>query len=101
MQDALNFCQTSRVQTKEHYKQRVTEYMSTTKFIKMVKSKLLDSDLDVLYVSFHELRKSDSELAKYLVENPLDAITMFESELARAIKKMLDAKGGNKACPAK
>ena len=101
MQDAIQFCQTSRVQTEEHYKQRVTEYMSTSKFIKMVESKLLNSDLQVLCVSFHELRKSDSELAEYFVENPLDAITMFESELARAIKKMLDAKGGNKACPAK
>ena len=101
MQEAIQFCQASRVQTEEHYKQRVTEYMSTSKFIKMVESKLLNSDLQVLCVSFHELRKSDSELAEYFVENPLDAITMFESELARAIKKMLDAKGGNKACPAK
>ena len=81
--------------------QRVKEYMSTAKCLKKVRKTILKEDQEILYVSFHELRKSDSELAKYLVENPLDAITMFESELARAIKKMLDAKGGNKACPAK
>lgn len=101
MQDAIQFCQASRVQTEEHYKQRVTEYMSTSKFIKMVRKTILKEDQEILHVSFQELRKSASELAKYVAENAIDAIIMFESELARVIKKMLDAKGGNKACPAK
>ena len=83
MQDALQFCQTSKVQTNEHYMQRVTEYMSTAKCLKKVRKTILKEDQEILYVSFHELRNSDSELAKYLVENPNDAITMFESELAR------------------
>jgi len=83
MQDALQFCQTPKVQTKEHYMQRVTEYMSTAKCLRKVRKNLLNEDQEILYVSFYELRKSDSELAKYLLENPLNAITMFESELAR------------------
>ena len=83
-QDALQFCQTSRgVQTNELYMQRVAEYMSSAKCLKKVRKTILKEDQEILYVSFTELRKSDSELAKYLVENPLDAITMFESELAR------------------
>jgi len=63
--------------------QRVTEYMSTVKFHRKVKKNLFKEDQEILYVSFTELRKSDSELAKYLEENPNDAFTMFESELAR------------------
>ena len=63
--------------------QRVTEFMKTTKILRRVKKKLLKEDQEILYVSFTELRKSDSELAKYLEKNPNDAITMFESELAR------------------
>ena len=84
MQDAFNFCQTSSFKTKEqHYMQRVTKYMSTSKFLRRVKKNLLKEDQEILYVSFTDLRKSDSELAKYLEENPNDAIAMFESELAR------------------
>lgn len=63
--------------------QRVTEYMSTVKFLRKVKKNLLKEDQEILYVSFTELRKSDSELAKYLEANPIDALTMFDCELAR------------------
>ena len=63
--------------------QRVKEYMSTAKCLKKVRKTILKEDQEILYVSFTELRKSDSELAKYLEENPNDAFTMFESELAR------------------
>ena len=83
MQDALQFCQTSGVQTNEHYMQRVTEYMSTAKCLRKVRKTILKEDQEILHVSFHELRNSDSKLAKYLVENPNDVITMFESELTR------------------
>jgi len=50
-----------------------------------------------LAVPIDDLRRTDPELAKYVTKNPIDAVSMFESELDRTIKEMLDdsGKGGN------
>jgi len=43
------------------------------------------------------LRRVDPDLANYVTRNPIDAVSMFEGELDRAIKEMTDdaGKGGN------
>lgn len=50
-----------------------------------------------LPVSIDDLRRSDPDLANYVTRNPIDAVSMFEGELDRAIKEMTDdaGKGAN------
>lgn len=81
---------------KETFKQKVTEYMSKPQFRKEIKS-MLGKQNQRLNVSIDDLRRADPDLAKYVTKNPIDAVSMFEGELDRSIKEMLDdsGKGGN------
>jgi len=77
---------------KEVFKQRVTEFMSKTAFRKDIKS-MLGKQGQRLNVSIDDLRRQDPDLAKYVTKNPIDAVSMFEGELDRTIKEMLDDSG--------
>ena len=70
--------------------------MSKPSFRKEIKS-MLGKQNQRLNVSIDDLRRTDPELAKYVTKNPVDAVSMFEGELDRSIKEMLDdsGKGGN------
>jgi len=70
--------------------------MSKTSFRKDIKS-MLGKQNQRLGVSIDDMRRSDPDLAKYVQRNPIDAVSMFEGELDRSIKEMLDdsSKGGN------
>ena len=77
---------------KEAFKQRVTEYMSKPQFRKEIKS-MLGKQNQRLNVSIDDLRQKDPELARFVTKNPIDAVSMFEGELDRSIKEMLDDSG--------
>ena len=81
---------------KETFKQKVTEYMSKPSLRKEIKSMLAKQN-QRLSVSIDDLRRADADLAKYVTKHPIDAVSMFEGELDRAIKEMTDdsGKGGN------
>ena len=77
---------------KEAFRQKVTEYMSKAAFRKEIKS-MLNKGTQRLNVPIDDLRRQDQALAKYVTKNPIDAVSMFEGELDRTIKEMLDDSG--------
>ena len=83
-------------QLKEFSRQKITEYMSKPAVRKEIKSMLAKQN-QRLSISIDELRRTDPTLAKFVTKSPIDAVSMFEGELDRAIKEMTDdaGKGGN------
>ena len=77
---------------KEHFKEKVVEYMSTQAFRKDIKS-MLNKQGQRLSVSIDDLRRKDPDLARYVTKNPIDAVSMFEGELDRTIKEMHEDSG--------
>ena len=77
---------------KEHFKEKVIEYMSTQGFRKDIRS-MLNKQGQRLSVSIDDLRRKDPDLARYVTKNPIDAVSMFEGELDRTIKDMHDDSG--------
>lgn len=77
---------------KDAFKQRVTEYMSKPQFRKEIKN-MIGKQNQRLAVSIDDLRQKDPDLARFVTKNPIDAVSMFEGELDRSIKEMLDDSG--------
>lgn len=54
---------------------------------------MLGKNQQRLSVSIDDLRQKDPELARFVTKNPIDAVSMFEGELDRSIKEMMDDSG--------
>ena len=81
---------------KERMKNIVSNYMSTRENQKKI-STLVGKQGSRFDVNLDDIRAFNPDLARYITKSPIEAISMFEAQLDRAVQDLKDdqQKGGN------
>jgi DNA replication licensing factor MCM3 len=79
---------------KEQMRSKITDYMAT-RDVKQDITRMVGSSNNRLGVNLDKLRSFNGELANFVLQRPLDALSMFEQQLDHAVKDLKD--GSDKA----
>jgi DNA replicative helicase MCM subunit Mcm2 (Cdc46/Mcm family) len=83
-------------QHKERMKEAVAEYMSKRDQQKAIQTTVAKEGTR-LEINIDDVRKHSSDLAQYIVKNPIEAVAMFESQIDRSVQDLSDEQKKNKS----
>ena len=79
---------------KDQIKAHIADYLNRREVRKEVNN-LISNEDNRLKINIDDLRGASDELAKYVLKHPVEAVSMFESQLDQKIKDINDDSGKN------